>query len=209
MRILPEYLGSTSLYWVLNDLMMLTITISLFIQGKKSVVNMVFCCALVAFLLFNFFDDLWILLGLKNLGSEFWKYILLVSSSLCLYVLIFRKRYEWSKLKGSTYNKGKVQAIYSKPNDLVTLLGATTSFSPKCSVRYTYNGKMIRFKRGYPTPIMTNTIVKKSDIVEDTNINPECFYERFDEIKNKNYKILTFNCRHLFKDKKSLKLKYF
>ena len=127
------------------------------------------------------------------------RYVMYISGAITFYALIAKNRHEWERQRSADYSPNKVQAIYSKPNAALTLLGATVSLDPKCSVRYTYNGKMIRFKRGYPTPIMTNNVIKKTDIIENTNIDPECFYQRFDEIKNNKYNLFTFNCKHLFK----------
>jgi len=114
------------------------------------------------------------------------------------YVLIFRSRHRWEKLKSVKYDSNKIQAIYSRPSSLITLLGATTSLSPKCSVRYSYNGKTIRFKRGNKTPILCNTFIDKDDIIEDTGLTVDYFDRRWEEIKDKKYNLLTFNCRKLF-----------
>jgi hypothetical protein len=101
-------------------------------------------------------------------------------------------------MKSDNYQRNKIQAIYSKPDELLTLLGAATSLSPKCSVRYTYNDKTIRFKRGVKTPILCDTVLKKTDIIKTTDISPDLFLNRFEEIKNKKFNLLTFNCRRLF-----------
>ena len=118
---------------------------------------------------------------------------------LIIYIFLFRKRYDWRSLEGAEYDSNKIQAIYSRPSSLITLLGATTSLSPKCSVRYSYNGKTIRFKRGNKTPILCDTVIRKTDIIEDTDFSGEYFSSRWDEIKNNKFNLLTFNCRSLFK----------
>jgi hypothetical protein len=115
-----------------------------------------------------------------------------------VYVLIFRNRYKWERLKSDNYQRNKIQAIYSKPDEVLTLLGAATSLSPKCSVRYTYNDKTIRFKRGNKNPILCDTVIRKTDIIKTTNINTSLFFDRFEEIKSKKYNLLTFNCKNLF-----------
>jgi hypothetical protein len=101
-------------------------------------------------------------------------------------------------MKSDNYRRNKIQAIYSKPDELLTLLGAATSLSPKCSVRYTYNDKTIRFKRGSKTPILCDTIIRKTDIIKTTNIKEDLFFNRFEDIRNNKYNIFTFNCRNLF-----------
>ena len=55
MRTLPDYLGSDDLYWVLNDVLMIALTAHVFKFGKKSVVNMGFCVAIIVFFLFEAF----------------------------------------------------------------------------------------------------------------------------------------------------------
>ena len=122
----------------------------------------------------------------------------LISLSIIMYFFIFRNRYKWEKMKSDNYNKDKIQKIYSKPNNLLTLIGAATSLSPKCSVRYTYNDKTIRFKKGNKTPIICDTIIKKTEIIKDTDLTVDYFDVRWEEIKNKKYNLLTFNCRKLF-----------
>ena len=102
-------------------------------------------------------------------------------------------------LKSEKYDADKVQAIYSKPKTLLTLFGATISLSPKCSIRYTYKDKTIRFKKGIEKPIFTDTIVKHNEIIKNTEISSQSFYKRWEEIKNKKYNLLTFNCQMLFK----------
>ncbi len=202
MRTLPEYFNSVPLYWVLNDMMMITLTFNIFKYGKKSVVNLGILFAIVFFFMFAIVDDFCMLSNISEEYFTFWKSALITSLVICVYVLVVRNRHEWKKLDSAKYNPNRVQAIYSRPNTILTLLGAATSLSPKCSVRYSYNGKMIRFKKGYPTPIMTNTIVKPTDIIENTNIDPGCFYQRYDEIKNRRYNLLNFNCRNIFKGAK-------
>ncbi len=197
MRTVPEHLDSDVLYWTLSSFLMLSISIYIFSKSKKTVPSLFVAVACIVLFSYDIVDYLYIAMT-DNTIPDYFKVILFMSISVVTYVLIARKRYDWRKLKSKKYNPNKVQAIYSKPNDFITLLGSATSLSPKCSVRYCYNGRMIRFKRGYPTPIMTKTIIKKTDIIENTDIDPESFYPRFDDIKNKKYNLLRFNCRHLF-----------
>jgi hypothetical protein len=116
-----------------------------------------------------------------------------------VFVLIFKNRYDWKKLKSDKYDPNKVQAIYSKPNTILSLLGAASSLSPKFNVRYSYNGKTIRFKKNNPNPIMVNTLIKETDIVKDTRYDGCRFNDRFEKIKHKKYNFFTFNCRSLLK----------
>ena len=198
MRTIPEALGSDSIYWLMDSFLMLSLSIYIFIKSKKNIVNLFFAAACIVLFCYDIFDYLYIIL-MGGVSSGNVKIAFYISIALVVYCMIFRKRYEWSKLKSEDYDRRKIQAIYSKPSTFITLLGAATSFSPKCSVRYSYDGKMVRFKRGFSTPIMTNIVIKKTDIIESTDIDPDIFYRRFEEIKNKNYKLITFNCRHLFK----------
>ena len=135
---------------------------------------------------------------LQKESFDVFNYFTTTSIVLIVYVLIFRNRYKWEKMKGNNYDRNKIQRIYSKPTIFLTLLGAATSLSPKCSVRYTYNDKTIRFKRGSKTPVICNTVIKKTDIIEDTNLTVDYFDRRWEEIKDKKYNLLTFNCRRLF-----------
>ena len=197
MRTIPEYLDNDSLYWLMDAILMLCVCCYIWTKSIKTVTNMILTVACGVFLLYNLVDSIMYTLALKEpLGL---RYVMYISGAITFYALIAKNRHEWERQRSADYSPNKVQAIYSKPSAALTLLGATVSLDPKCSVRYTYNGKMVRFKRGYPTPIMTNNVIKKTDIIENTNIDPECFYQRFDEIKNNKYNLFTFNCKHLFK----------
>lgn len=48
-------------------------------------------------------------------------------------------------------------------------------------------------------PVMVDTSIKKTDIIEDIECDGNYFYKRWDEIKVKKYNLLTFNCRSLIK----------
>jgi hypothetical protein len=115
------------------------------------------------------------------------------------YIIVFKNRYNWEKQKSDPYNPNIVQAIYSKPNSVLTLLGATISFSPRCSVRYTYQGKTVRFKKGHDFPLLMKTFTKKTDVIKNTDFTGEHFLNRIDLIKNKKYNLIKFNCKHLMK----------
>ena len=86
-----------------------------------------------------------------------------------IFTLIFKNRYDWKKLKSDKYDPNKIQAIYSKPNTILLLLGATASLSPKCSVRFSYGGKTIRFKKDSSLPVLVDTAIKNTDIIENIN----------------------------------------
>ncbi len=118
-----------------------------------------------------------------------------------IFLLIFRNRYTWRKQKSVTYNPNRVQAIYSKPKTVLTLLGATTSLSPKCSVRFSYNGETIRFKKGSETPLKQPTKLTSDEIIEETTYTPEHFSYSWQLIKDKKYNLFTFNCRKLLNAK--------
>jgi hypothetical protein len=197
MRYLPEYFDSNELYFLMDNFLMFGVSIYIFKKSEKTILNLFFSAACIIIFSYSFFDYLQMIVFNRD-SFEILNYFIFVVITLIVYVLIFRKRYDWEKMKGDNYQRNKIQAIYSKPDELLTLLGAATSLSPKCSVRYTYNDKTIRFKRGSKTPIICDTIIMKTDIIKTTNINTSLFFDRFEEIKNKKYNLLTFNCKNLF-----------
>jgi hypothetical protein len=197
MRYLPEYLDSDDLYFLMDGFLMLGVSFYIFNKSDKTVSNLFFTTACVIIFLHNIVDYLQMMILQKD-SFDVFNYFSTTSIVLIVYILIFRNRYKWEKMKGNNYDRNKIQRIYSKPNMVLTLLGAATSLSPKCSVRYTYNDKTIRFKRGSKTPVICNTVIKKTDIIEDTNLTVDYFDRRWEEIKDKKYNLLTFNCRRLF-----------
>ena len=197
MRYLPQYFDSNELYFLMDNFLMFGVSIYIFKKSQKTILNLFFSAACIIIFSYSFFDYLQMIVF--NRGSfEILNYFIFVAITLIVYVLIFRNRYKWERLKSDNYQRNKIQAIYSKPDEALTLLGAATSLSPKCSVRYTYNDKTIRFKRGNKTPILCDTVIRKTDIIKTTNINTSLFFDRFEEIKNRKYNLLTFNCRNLF-----------
>jgi hypothetical protein len=197
MRYLPEYFDSDNLYFLMDGFLMLGFSFYIFNKSEKTVLNMFFTTACIIIFLHNIVDCMQMMILQKD-SFDVFNYFSTTSIVLIVYILIFRNRYKWEKMKGNNYDRNKIQRIYSKPNMVLTLLGAATSLSPKCSVRYTYNDKTIRFKRGSKTPVICNTVIKKTDIIEDTNLTVDYFDRRWEEIKDKKYNLLTFNCRRLF-----------
>ncbi len=197
MRYLPEYFDSDNLYFLMDGFLMLGVSFYIFNKSEKTVLNMFFTTACIIIFLHNIVDCMQMMILQKD-SFDVFNYFSTTSIVLIVYILIFRNRYKWEKMKGNNYDRNKIQRIYSKPNMVLTLLGAATSLSPKCSVRYTYNDKTIRFKRGSKTPVICNTVIKKTDIIEDTNLTVDYFDRRWEEIKDKKYNLLTFNCRRLF-----------
>ena len=197
MRYLPEYFDSDNLYFLMDGFLMLGVSFYIFNKSEKTVLNLFFTIACVIIFLHNTVDCLQMMILQKD-SFDVFNYFTTTSIVLIVYILIFRNRYKWERMKSNNYDRNKIQRIYSKPNMVLTLLGAATSLSPKCSVRYTYNDKTIRFKRGSKTPIICNTVIKKTDIIEDTNLTVDYFDRRWEEIKDKKYNLLTFNCRKLF-----------
>jgi len=198
MKTLPKYLDNPILFWVFNSLLLISMAIYIYKKEEKTVLNMAFSSVIISSLLIEL-----VLFTLKMVQFEFnypenWHYGTLICGTIILYLFIARKRYDWALLNSDKYDADKVQAIYSKPKTILTLLGATFSLSPKCSIRYTYKDKTIRFKKGFKTPIMTDTIIKHDEIIKNTAIPYSYFYKRFEEIKNKKYNLLTFNCKMLF-----------
>lgn len=199
MRYLPEYFDSNSLYFLMDNILMLLVSSYIFRKSEKTVLNLFFSTSCMIIFSYSFCDYLQMMILKTNSFGAF-NYLINISIALVVYILIFRNRHKWERLKSDNYDKSKIQRIYSKPNGVLTLLGAATSLSPKCSVRYSYNGKTIRFKRGNKTPILCDTVIRKTDIIEDTNLDEDYFYKRWEEIKNIKYNLLTFNCKMLFKN---------
>jgi len=196
MKTIPEILDSVNLYWLMQSILFLIVSIYIFKKSTKNVINLFFCIGLCLLFVQQIVDRTFLLIGYQ---TEDYLYIpLLFAAFTITHVSIYGNRYKWERMKSDKYNEEKVQKIYSKPNGLLTLLGAATSLSPKCSVRYTYNGKTIRFKKGIKTPILCDTVIKETDIIKDTNLLQEYFYKRYDEIKHKEYNLFSFNCRNLF-----------
>ncbi len=197
MRYLPEYFDSNNLYFLMDNILMLIVSSYIFKKSEKTVLNLFFSASAMIVFAYSCFDYLQMMI-LKTDSCGIFNYFVIFSIALIVHVLIFKNRYKWERLKSDNYNINKIQKIYSKPNELLTLLGAATSLSPKCSVRYTCNNKTIRFKKGVKTPILCNTVIKKTDIIKDTDIDKELFIDRYEKIKNKKYNLLIFNCRNLF-----------
>ncbi len=197
MRYLPQYFDSDGLYWVIDSIIMICLAVYVFKHSEKNMLNLFIGFGLLNLLGYDYFNNFNMLFFNKT-DINFFDIFTLISLSIIIYFAIFRNRYKWERLKSDNYQKNKIQAIYSKPDEALTLLGAATSLSPKCSVRYTYNDKTIRFKRGNKTPILCDTVIRKTDIIKTTNINTSLFFDRFEEIKSKKYNLLTFNCKNLF-----------
>ena len=195
-RTLPEYIDNASLYWVMNSVLFFGVSVYMFHKSKKTICNLLVCFALCIMFLNDLVINLSYLITPES-NIDYFKTVLLVVMSLLSWVVIFRKRYDWRALKSEEYNKKKVQAIYSRPNSFITLLGATTSLSPKCSVRYSFNGKTVRFSRTSDTPLISDTRISSTDIIEETEYTGDYFTKRCEHIKNKKYNLVTFNCKNL------------
>jgi hypothetical protein len=199
MRYLPEYFDSNTLYWVIDSIIMISLAVYVFKNSPKNMFNLFIGFGLFNLLVYDCFNNLNIFLFNKT-DINFFTNCSLITLSIIMFFVIFRNRYKWERLKSDNYNRNKIQAIYSKPDQLLTLLGAATSLDPKCSVRYTYNDKTIRFKKGLKYPVMCDTVIKKTDIIKNTDFPAIYFNVRFKEIKNNSYNLLTFNCRNLFNE---------
>ena len=199
LRYLPEYFDSNSLYWIIDSTIMICLAVYVFKNSAKNMLNLFTGFGLFNILGYDCFNNLNIFLFNKTDFNFFTNYTL-ISLSIIIFFVIFRNRYKWERLKSDSYNRNKIQAIYSKPNNILRLFGAAISFSPKCSVRYTYNDKTIRFKKGIKNPIMCDTVIKKTDIIKNTEIPAIFFIFMFEKIKIKSFNLLTFNCRNLFNE---------
>ena len=194
-RTLPEMFDSAYLYWLMESVLFLIMSIYIFNKSKRNVFSLLFCASLLVLFIQQIIDRFLLLIGHEI--SDY-VYIPVFSAALIVaHVSIFRNRYKWERLKSDNYDPGKIQKIYSKPNGVLTLIGAATSLSPKCSVRYTYSGKTIRFKRGFKNPVLCNTVIKETDIIKDTNIDENYFFARYERIKVIKYNLFNFNCRNL------------
>lgn len=196
MRYIPEYFDSDNLYWIMDVFVRFFVLGFIFKNSKKTILNLFLTLSCSLIFVYEFTECIFYFLNKEHLGEI--NLVVLCSLSLISWCLIFKNRYKWRKEKSNNYNRNKVQAIYSKPNDFISLFGAAISLSPKCCVRYTYNDKTIRFKKGVKTPILCETIIQKTDVICDTNINKDIFFKRHEEIKYRNYNLFTFNCRNLF-----------
>jgi len=209
MRIVPEYYDSSSLYWLSDSLFISVISIYIFNKSEKKVISMM---VLFGLLIFSFHCTTECILQMAiplftnaeplsrtPYSEACFPYVISFLISLVVFIFINKNRYEWRRLTGDKYDPNKVQAIYSKPNSVLALLGATGSLSPKCNVRFSYGGKTIRFKKSSSMPVMVDTSIKKTDIIEDIECDGNYFYKRWDDIKVKKYNLLTFNCRSLIK----------
>lgn len=201
MRVANDYIDSAPMYLMLENLLFLSFSIYAFKKSEKTVPILITMLCVMVFLLNDFIDNaLW--LYDEDTEYPFLSILLNIFVGVDVFLLIFKNRYDWKKQKSAEYDTSKVQAIYSKPNTLLTLIGATVSLSPKCSVRYSYNGQTIRFKLPTDYPILCDTVIKETDIIENIDYDGDKFLSRFEDIKDKKYNLRTFNCRKLLDIKK-------
>jgi len=196
MNWLPYKLDEPFLYYSLNSLFQIVVFIIIFRHEKKSVHNLFLCASMMLISIYDLIDYTSSLF--MDYPSKYFNNVLFFSVSLIGYILIFKNRYKWEKLKSDQIDPTKVQAVFSKPDTVLTLFGAAYSFSPKCSVRYIHKGKMIRFTKGKDKIVLSNVCIKKSDIIKDTMIPSYMFKKRYNEIKEKRFNLFFFNCRHIF-----------
>jgi len=197
MNIIPYSFDNDALYYSLNSGFQLFTVAFLFDKMEKKVLNLVLCFIMILMSFYDFVD--YTILIFADLPNGFYNYVISFSLFLFVYILLFKNRYKWEKQKSDKYDPEIVQAIYSKPNNLLTLLGAAISLSPRCSVRYTYNNKTIRFKKGFKYPLIHKTFIKKTDVIKNTKLKADYFNQRCQLIKNKKYNLFKFNCKHLMK----------
>ena len=200
MRVFPEALNNAHLYWGMNGGLFLIMGVYLFKKSEKTVLNLFFSFCILLMSSYDLINYITILFTSEKNDFEYFSEFLILTCGIVCYVFIVKDRHDWKKMKSVKYDPYKVQAIYSAPNSLITILGVAISLSPKCSVRYTYLDKTIRFKRGVKTPILCDTVIKKTDIIENTNLTDYYFINRWVEIKNKRFNLFTFNCRMLCKN---------
>ncbi len=177
LKFLPKYINSIDTYWIMDGVLFLIITIYIFKKEDKNIVNFLSCTGLFVVFIFQIASRFFYMCGVD---SNYMSKLLIVLLCFICYILVSKNRYKWRKEKSNNYNRNKVQAIYSKPNDFISLFGAAISLSPKCCVRYTYNDKTIRFKKGVKTPIICDTIIQPTEIICDTNIKKGIFFKRYE-----------------------------
>lgn len=194
-RAVTEYLDSDILYYLLDAAFIGAIGCYVYSYSEKSVFSLLSLLLIVLLSVNQAISTIFYMLE-----DDYMYYLPTLSKILIglgIYVLIFHNRYDWRKQKSAEYDPSKVQAIYSKPNTILTLIGATVSLSPRCSVRYCYGGETIRFKKSSRTPLKQPTLLKDTDIIEDLDHDGDYFNARWKEIKGKEYNLLTFNCKSL------------
>lgn len=199
MQFAPQHLfNSIDSYWLMHSVLFVIISIYIYNKSKKTITTALSFLTISAYYLLDALDRIILLIG-YNYDNKY-TYILIFFWCMCCYIYFSKNQYNWNNQESDNYNRYKVQAVYSKPDELTKLLGAAILFSPKCSVRYTYLDNTIRFKKGSKTPIMCKTVIKESDIIRNTDIKTDDFFKRFEEIKNINYNIFSFNCKNLFNE---------
>lgn len=192
---------SDYIYYISDAFLMAFIGVFLYSKSIKKIASLFSLLYIIFLSTCQIIDEIFCMI---NFSSDknwivYMPFLIKLSLFMEIYISIFKKRYDWKMLKSVDYDPGKVQAIYSKPEKVLQLLGAVFSFSPKCSVRYTFAGKTIRFKKNTSFPVLEDWVLKKGEIIENTVFSGDHFFERWEEIKDKKYNILKFNCRRLLK----------
>lgn len=192
---------SDHIYYIADAVLMTLLGLFIYSKSKKKIVSL-FSLLYVLFLaICQITDESFCMLNLpsKKNWIVYIPFLIKLSLFMEVYILIFKKRYDWGRLTSVDYDPNKVQAIYSEPQKILTLFGAVFSFSPKCSVRFTFGGKVISFKKNNVYPVMEDWVLKKGEIIENTDFSGDYFFERWEKIKDKKYNIIKFNCRRLLK----------
>jgi len=192
----PYYLNSSELYFLLSNISFVVIICYSYLKTEKSTLN--FALFLVLFEIYLVDSFLWACEMIEINDIEAPTYSVIAVILLLIFIAYFKNKWDWKKLPTETYDKNKLQAVYSKPGDFPTLLGSLIYFDPKGSVKYTYGGKVIRFKRGEKFPVLQDFKPKENDKIQTIKGSKEYFYKRYDEIKHKKYNLFSFNCRNLF-----------
>ena len=122
MRYLPEYFDSVNLYFLMDNFLMLGVSFYIFKKSEKTVLNLFFTTACIIIFTYSFFDYLQMMILQKD-SFDVFNYFTTTSIVLIVYVLIFRNRYKWERMKSNNYDRNKIQRIYSKPTIFLTLLG--------------------------------------------------------------------------------------
>ena len=88
---------------------------------EKTVFNLLLCISMLLVCSYDLIDYTSSLL-FEHDSNQF-NNVLFFSFSITIYILLFKNRYKWEKQKSDKYDKTKVQAVFSKPDTVLTLLG--------------------------------------------------------------------------------------
>lgn len=194
MGYLPEWLDAPYLYYIMDCCLHLMTGLLIYKLINKSVILF---CFWLAFILFQIYDVVTFVLhwafdysidGFYMMGLYCFVFLTCVCS------VSHHLRFKPSKIK---YNKNIPQKIIKQPNSFLTMLRALFKVDGRGSVMYCYNGKMIRYKKGKPYPVVQSVVLPDNYIIENLEMSGAEFEARFTKARKKRFKLFTQNCTHL------------